>query len=651
MRPAPPPSHWPLVSRASPFPRAVTGTGESYRRDRGARWLRAVPMAEKPEPRDSESSSREPVGSEGLPVETLGPELELEEEEEEDEGSRDPVAVAVEAAAVSAVPAGLGPSGDPGPGLLPGERGTPQHPEEHQDPGAEHARDGAAEPGGDEQEEPDAEPDAGAEPPAAGQVLRGPGRGDRAWGQPLPGGARPSPEPPVEEGTCTSSDDDVEGLRRRRGLQPRPGPTPPVPAPHRGTPGSGDEDGLSMSKYLLGAVALVAVGLLIVSGGIYDPADDPTEHVVNRDVAAGEQELLPPIDSNASQKKLPPSGAGDPRSPQSLSLLLDKLAKENQEIRLMQAELQAHKEELQVLLHKSEGKAAAAGAQQQSLEAENARLRVALEREAAALREARAELQRLREPAAPEQPPGPSGDAARREGTRLASVRRELAGALERAQGAGGLEALVAELSALEQRLGRELEAGGPWKKPFKAEKKESKRHKRHSAGERERRGYGKPHGHGKDARFPREHKQGKAWGKPSHGAPFSRYRVPQGCVGVAECARKEGREVLGTALEPVQKTQFLRLLEGFMGRLGWGQHFGGVAARLDGAFGADGAFAHDRLRFTDFVEEVEEMLEEVARRERGDEDAADGFEEFVLRHYSSTAGKERGWRPPGTTG
>ncbi|XP_061231124.1 pre-B-cell leukemia transcription factor-interacting protein 1-like isoform X1 [Neopsephotus bourkii] len=389
-----------------------------------------------------------------------------------------------------------------------------------------------------------------------------------------------------------------------------------------------------MSKYLLGAVALVAVGLLIACGGIYDPADDPTEHVVNRDVAAGEQEPLLPIDSNASQKKLPPSGARDPQSAQSLSLLLDKLAKENQEIRLMQAELQAHKDELQVLLHKSEGKAAAAGAQRQSLEAENARLRAALEREAAALRQARAELQHLRGAAAPEQPPGPSGDAARREGPRLASVRRELAAALERARGAGGLEALAAELSALEQRLGRELEAGGPWKKPFKAEKKESKRHKRHGASERERRGHSKPYGHGKDGQFPREHKQGKAWGKPSQGPPFSRYRAPQGCVGVAECARKEGLEVLGAALEPVQKSQFLRLLEGFMGRLGWGRHFGGVAAQLDGAFGPDGAFAHDRLRFTEFVEEVEEMLEAVARRERGDEDAADGFEEFVLSHY-----------------
>ncbi|NXH42633.1 PBIP1 protein, partial [Dicaeum eximium] len=117
------------------------------------------------------------------------------------------------------------------------------------------------------------------------------------------------------------------------------------------------------------------------------------------DLADGEQESLLSIDSNDSQPD-----AGGPQSMQSMSQLLDKLAKENQEIRLMQAELQvgaqchvsvlcpgaalplsplsqpppllqAHKEDLQALLHKSEGEVAAAGAQQQSLAAENAQLR------------------------------------------------------------------------------------------------------------------------------------------------------------------------------------------------------------------------------------------------------------------------------------
>ncbi|NXO43516.1 PBIP1 protein, partial [Locustella ochotensis] len=71
------------------------------------------------------------------------------------------------------------------------------------------------------------------------------------------------------------------------------------------------------------------------------------------------------------------------------------------------------------------------------------------------------------------------------------------------------------------------------------------------------------------------------------------------------------------------------------MGQLGMGRQFGRLASRLDGAFGADGVFAHDRLRFVDFVDDVEELLEEVAWQEGGDKEAADGFEEYILRHYS----------------
>ncbi|NWV45779.1 PBIP1 protein, partial [Daphoenositta chrysoptera] len=129
----------------------------------------------------------------------------------------------------------------------------------------------------------------------------------------------------------------------------------------------------------------------------------PLESVGSWDLAAGEQELLLSTDSNVrrgletgrmraegvfnalrasnlpvrqdSQQKAPLPDAGGPQSMQSMSQLLDKLAKENQEIRLMQAELQAHKEDLRALLHGYEGEAAAAGGQQQSLAAENARLR------------------------------------------------------------------------------------------------------------------------------------------------------------------------------------------------------------------------------------------------------------------------------------
>ncbi|XP_062367415.1 pre-B-cell leukemia transcription factor-interacting protein 1 isoform X2 [Cinclus cinclus] len=486
-----------------------------------------------------------------------------------------------------------------------------------------------------------------------------------AEAEPQPCPDTPQAGPTMEDECCTSSGNNMEGLRWRQGHKPHPGLPIVTPAPHQGTPDNGD-DGLSMSKYLLGALALVAVGLLVIIGGIYDMADGPVESVRSWDLAAGEQESLLSIESNDSEQKSPLPDAGDSQSVQSMSQLLDKLAKENQEIRLMQAELQAHKEDLRALLRKSEGEAAAAGAQQQSLAAENAQLRVALEREVAALREARAELRRLQAAGAPgspreptaEQPPTTGapmrGKAAARWQGNLDSLRQELADTLDRVRGSGDLGGLVEELSTLEQHLAQVLEVerlgsfSTPWKKPFNADK-ESRWHKQHgtrgSPHEQERREHGKPHK--KDPRIPREHKPGKAWGKLSHSQPqhgsrefpwLRRYRAPQGCSGVTDCAHKEGQAVLGAALEPVQKVRFLQLLENFMGQVGLGRQFRKLASQLDGAFRADGVFAHDRLRFVDFVDDMEELLEEVAWQEWGNKEVVDGFEEYMLRHCSGTS-------------
>ncbi|NXR43961.1 PBIP1 protein, partial [Hippolais icterina] len=71
------------------------------------------------------------------------------------------------------------------------------------------------------------------------------------------------------------------------------------------------------------------------------------------------------------------------------------------------------------------------------------------------------------------------------------------------------------------------------------------------------------------------------------------------------------------------------------MEQLGLGRQFGRLAPQLDGVFRADGVFAHDRLRFVDFVDDVEELLEEVAWQEWGDKEVVDDFEEYILQHYS----------------
>uniref|UniRef100_A0A452HDP2 Uncharacterized protein n=1 Tax=Gopherus agassizii TaxID=38772 RepID=A0A452HDP2_9SAUR len=474
-------------------------------------------------------------------------------------------------------------------------------------------------------------------------------------------------EPPEE---VSSSEDDAEGLQQRQLRDSHRAPW--GPAERRGAEAAGDgESGLSVNSCLLGVLALLGIGLLTFSG--------------ERGLAAagGWMGLAPdwlqqpPLDS-----------AGDPQSLHSMSLLLDKLAKENQDIRLMQAELQAQKDELQALLQKRE----------------NARLHQALQQAAEAHRSAQAELQVLREQlqgleqegaaetprAAPELPHEEQllhQELAKQRGL-LGSMRRELEGALQRAQGSGGMEQLRVELAGLEQQLAQELQRVESWEQnyskgrsgegrgatepfrprrqePPKTDKKEGRWHKRSEAKEERRRQHGDPGEreqdgakHPKRREQPEPHRrQGPRDTKPAkdqngqrragggkaalHGPHehnvfwepprLQRYRAPQGCTGVAGCARQEGLELFGAELAPVQKGQFLQLLQGYMAGLGWGQHFAGVAARLDGAFASDGTFAHDRLRFRHFVEDVEELLEELAEQEQGHEEAADDFEEYVL--------------------
>ncbi|XP_025068413.1 pre-B-cell leukemia transcription factor-interacting protein 1 isoform X2 [Alligator sinensis] len=526
----------------------------------------------------------------------------------------------------------------------------------------------------------------------------------------------------AEEGSGSSSneDQDVEGLRRRKGRDVPAAPERPVP--HRVLEAEGAEGGLGTTTYLLGAMALLAVGLLVFSGGIYDLGDSLTESAGAGDAPEGEQPWSPPLPVISIKEQLEqpppsPSLAGDPQSLQAMSLLLDKLAKENQDIRAMQAVLQvrqgpglegatpcplvltwlphpqAQKDELQALLEKSETEKAVAGSPTPGL-AEMAQLRASLQQEAAARHATQAELLRLQgqlkqleqeavarggqqeptmeQPQAPARASAPHKERLHQELKRqrglLASVQQDLVGALQRAQASGRLEQLQAELGSLEQRLAQELQQAESWeqvwggeeaaeplphrsKKPLKAERKEGPRHK--ARGEprpgrpgdkvgREPKEPGSPKHH-KPRRDPRP---GRDWDSPArrvdgrkvppHGhhvprawelPPLSQYQAPQGCSGAAACARQEG-------LAPVQKAGFLQLLEGFMVQRGWGPHYGHLAALLDDVFSPDGTFAHDHLRFSDFADDVEDLLEVLAWQEQGDDEAADDFEEFVLQHY-----------------
>lgn len=159
-----------------------------------------------------------------------------------------------------------------------------------------------------------------------------------------------SPRAVWEEHRCSSSDDDtdvdVEGLRRRRGREPSP-PQPMVPMDVEDQAkgeGIGGELGISLNMCFLGALVLLGLGILLFSGARLEPETGPMEEAELQvfPETGPETELVETVGKRQDeiehlQASVPPDSVP---SLQSMGLLLDKLAKENQDIRLLQAQLQ-----------------------------------------------------------------------------------------------------------------------------------------------------------------------------------------------------------------------------------------------------------------------------------------------------------------------
>ncbi|EHH15296.1 hypothetical protein EGK_01364 [Macaca mulatta] len=555
-----------------------------------------------------------------------------------------------------------------------------------------------------------------------------------------------------EEGRCSSSEDDtdvdVEGLRRRRGREAgAPQPVAPLAVETQaGGEGAGGELGISLNMCLLGALVLLGLGVLLFSGGLSESETGPMEEVELQVLpdTGSDPELLDAVGDRQDglreqlQSSVPPDRVP---SLQNMGLLLDKLAKENQDIRLLQAQLQAQKEELQSLMHQPKG-----------LEEENAQLRGALQQGEAFQQALESELQQLRarlqgleadcvrgmDGVCLSGGRGPQGDKAIKEqGPReqepelsflkqkeqleaeaqalrqelerqrrlLGSVQQDLERSLK---DAGHGDPAHAGLAELGHRLAQKLQSLENWgqdpgvsanaseawhQKPHfqnsrewsgkekwwdgqRDRKAEHWNHKKEESGQERKKNRGGQEdrelaGRWKEGR-PRvewgSKKEGKRQGlkepprksgsfhssgekqkqprwregaKDSHDPLPSwaellrpKYRAPQGCSGVAECARQEGLTFFGTELAPVRQQELASLLRTYLARLPWAGQLTKELPLSPAFFGEDGIFRHDRLRFRDFVDALEDSLEEVAVQQTGDDDEVDDFEDFIFSHF-----------------
>ncbi|XP_040086281.1 pre-B-cell leukemia transcription factor-interacting protein 1 isoform X2 [Oryx dammah] len=677
------------------------------------------------------------AGSESLPVETLGPESGRgPESERAPQAPRSPSNAAAEESAGTldgGETVSQSESSQSGPILS--EEAEAKAVLEGDDPGVEPPGPGDTEAQGDLEETPEV---VGLEPDSQDLEDQSPSRS-------LP--SSPQTAWIREEAHCSSSEDDTDvdvvGLRRRRGREPgtpQPAATLGVEDQVQGE-GAGGELGISLNMCLLGSLVLLGLGILLF-GGLSESESGPLEEVdlqVLPDTES-ETEMLEAVgDGQDGLQQLQTSELLDSvPSLQNMALLLDKLAKENQDIRLLQAQLQAQKEELQSLMRQPKG-----------LEEENARLRGALQQGEASQRALESELQQLRAqlqrleadciqgadgqclqwgrgpqagkvtkeqgPTGQEPSPGfleqkkqleAEAQALRQELEQqrrlLGSVQQDLERSLREAGRGDPARAGLAELGhrlaqklqGLEdqrpgvpanvseawhqkphfqnsrERSGKEKwwDRQGDWKtEPWKHKKEASGREKSWQGeedrelvgrrkegkarveewagkkdGKRQRakeppRKSGRPHPSGERQKHPRwkegakdRHDPLPLWAELSR----HKYQAPQGCSGVHDCARQEGLAFFGIELAPVRQQELASLLRTYLARLPWAGPLTEELPFSPAYFGEDGIFRHDRLRFRDFVDALEDRLEEVAVRQTGDDDAVDDFEDFIFSHF-----------------
>ncbi|XP_026572250.1 pre-B-cell leukemia transcription factor-interacting protein 1 isoform X2 [Pseudonaja textilis] len=505
--------------------------------------------------------------------------------------------------------------------------------------------------------------------------------------QSLPTGA-PKDELKVSSGIgeeVGSPEADVEGLRRRKGRVDVQQVGAELTHDQAKEAPEDEDNGLSRVKWLLAVLAVVGFGVLATLGIFLDTEDGGFD-MLNLGLSPDREEPYP---ANGGQDWSPSLGSakdaplhagkenlsGDPKSLDAMGVLLDKLAKENQDIRLMQAELQAQKEELETLLQRSQDKNLAVDSLQQDLAAENERLAETLKKETAALSAAQGELQLLREKVRRLDTPGdaksrqhPAGEdpvarrppgkldfqekELRRLRSLLVSVRQDLGKLVQKAP--------LEELKNLEQRLGKELDLR-------EAEKESSKATKQGKAKPWQKKPQGEERFRHQDAGEPKvanqkgPHPAKKHQTKPPKGGDPQRgpckarkpqelwaalakhpFPAPQGCSGVTECAHQEG------FLAPIQKAPFLKLVQSYLSGLGWGRYSNELFPVLEGFFDGDGLFAHERLGFADFLDKTEDALEELARHLGVSEDGVDDFEDDILKQLG-VAPRRRSTRGDGT--
>ncbi|XP_053573473.1 cell cycle progression protein 1 isoform X2 [Bombina bombina] len=111
-----------------------------------------------------------------------------------------------------------------------------------------------------------------------------------------------------------------------------------------------------------------------------------------------------------------------------------------------------------------------------------------------------------------------------------------------------------------------------------------------------------------------------------------------KGCSSVFECAHQESISLFNKVLDPIRVEEFNDLIQTYLQeQVDNFRHWKELEKFINGFF-QNGVFIHDQMLFTDFVNDVEDYLEDMGEYHKNNAGVFEDLDKFVYRHFFGSA-------------
>lgn len=142
---------------------------------------------------------------------------------------------------------------------------------------------------------------------------------------------------------------------------------------------------------------------------------------------------------------------------------------------------------------------------------------------------------------------------------------------------------------------------------------------------------------HGSNSRKPHrmhaENSHSFESGEHDHLGKHAHYKSPKGCSDVFECAHQESLSLFNKVLDPIKMEEFHELLHNYLQREMVDFQSWSELEKFINRFFRNGLFIHDQMLFSDFVNDVEDYLEDIAEHQEGNHDGFDDLDGYIYQH------------------